>query len=212
MVTSQLIDLFVEQAHRVGRHGLTICSSGNLSWRVGEDAIISGTGSWVPELTADKVSVCRIADGKVLNGIRPSMESTFHLGVLRTRPDVNVVLHFQSPYATAVACMEKRPDNFNFTAEVPLHVGEEIPEIPFFRPGSPELAQHVVEALKDHNSCMLLKHGQVVCGKDFNQTLERAMFLEMACRIAIINGANVNPLTRDEVNDLESYFLGKQCK
>lgn len=40
MVTSQLIDLFVEQARRVGRHGLTICSSGNLSWRVGEEAII----------------------------------------------------------------------------------------------------------------------------------------------------------------------------
>lgn len=64
MVTSQLIDLFVEQARRVGRHGLTICSSGNLSWRVGEEAIISGTGSWVPELTPDKVSVCRVADGK----------------------------------------------------------------------------------------------------------------------------------------------------
>lgn len=212
MVTSQLIDLFVQQAHRVGRHGLTICSSGNLSWRVGDEAIISGTGSWVPELTPDKVSVCRVADGKVLNGIRPSMESTFHLGVLRARPDVNVVLHFQSPYATAVACMDKRPDNFNFTAEVPLHVGEEIPMIPFFRPGSPELAQHVVEALTGHNSCMLLKHGQVVCGKDFNQALERAMFFEMACRIAVLNGSNIDPLTRAEIDDLETYFLGKQCK
>lgn len=212
MVTSQLIDLFVEQARRVGNHGLTICSSGNLSWRVGDEAIISGTGSWVPELTADKVSVCRVADGKVLNGIRPSMESTFHLGVLRARPDVNVVLHFQSPYATAVACMDKRPDNFNFTAEVPLHVGEEIPMIPFFRPGSPELAEHVVKALTDHNSCMLLKHGQVVCGKDFNQALERAMFFEMACRLAVLNGSNVDPLTRAEIDDLESYFLGKQCK
>lgn len=212
MVTSQLIDLFVQQAHRVGQHGLTICSSGNLSWRVGDEAIISGTGSWVPELTADKVSVCRVADGKVLNGIRPSMESTFHLGVLRARPDVNVVLHFQSPYATAVACMDKRPDNLNFTAEVPLHVGEDIPMIPFFRPGSPELAQHVVEALTDHNSCMLLKHGQVVCGKDFNQALERAMFFEMACRIAVLNGSNINPLTRAEIDDLETYFLGKQCK
>lgn len=212
MVTSQLIDLFVEQARRVGRHGLTICSSGNLSWRVGEEAIISGTGSWVPELTPDKVSVCRVADGKILNGIRPSMESTFHLGVLRARPDANVVLHFQSPYATAVACMDKRPDNFNFTAEVPLHVGEEIPMIPFFRPGSPELAEHVVKALTDHNSCMLLKHGQVVCGKDFNETLERAMFFEMACRIALINGSNVDPLTQTEIDDLETYFLGKQCK
>ena len=212
MVTQQLIDIFVEQARRVGRCGLTICSSGNLSWRIGDEAIVSGTGSWVPELTADKVSVVRVADGEILNGVRPSMESTFHLGVLRERPDVNVVLHFQSPYATAVACMDKRPANLNFTAEVPLHVGDAIPEIPFLRPGSPELAKAVVAALKDHNSCLLLKHGQVVCGKDFNQAIERAMFFEMACRIAVLNGANVDPLTVNEINDLESYFLGKQCK
>lgn len=212
MITDKLIDIFVEQAHRIGRHGLTICSSGNLSWRIGDEAIVSGTGSWVPELTPDKVSVCRVADGTVLNGVRPSMESTFHLGVLRQRPNVNVVLHFQSPYATAVACMDKLPETLNFTAEVPLHVGEEIPMIPFFRPGSPELAAHVIEALKEHNSCMLLKHGQVVCGKDFNQAFERAMFMEMACRIAILNGSNVNPLTKPEIDDLETYFLGKQCK
>ena len=212
MITSQLIDLFVAQARRIGNHGLTICSSGNLSWRVGDEAIISGTGSWVPELTADKVSVCRVSDGMVLNGVRPSMESTFHLGVLRARPDVNVVLHFQSPYATAVACMDKRPNNFNFTAEMPLHVGEEIPEVPYFRPGSPELAEHVVAALKEHNSCLLLKHGQVVCGKDFNQALERAMFMEMGYRIAVLNGSNINPLTQSEINNLEAYFLGKQGK
>ena len=60
--------------------------------------------------------------------MKPSMESGFHLGVLRERPDVNVVLHFQSHYATAVACMKNRPTNFNVTAEIPCHVGSEIPE------------------------------------------------------------------------------------
>lgn len=161
------IEEFVRQARRVGEAGLTICSSGNLSWRLPDgEVLLSGTGSWVPELTADRVSVCRLDNGEILNGVKPSMESVFHMGVMRERPDVNVVLHFQSPYATAVACMERRPDNFNFTAEMALHVGEEIPMIPYFRPGSPQLAEHVVEAMRTHNSVMLLKHGQVVCGKD----------------------------------------------
>ena len=165
------IQEFVRQARRVGDAGLTICSSGNISWRLpdSDEVLLSGTGSWVPELTADRVAVCRLADGTILNGVRPSMESVFHMGVMRRRPDVNVVLHFQSPYATAVACMAERPDNFNFTAEMALHVGEEIPMIPYFRPGSPQLAEHVIEAMADHNSVMLLKHGQVVCGKDFDQ-------------------------------------------
>ena len=199
-------------AHKVGRAGLTVCSSGNLSVRCGDEVMISGTGSWVPELRPERVSVCRLADGEVLNGVRPSMESVFHMGVMRERPEVGCVLHFQSPYATAVACMKHRPSDFNFTAEMALHVGEEIPMIPYFRPGSPELAAHVVEAMRDHNSVMLLKHGQVVCGKDFDQAFERAMFMEMGCRIAVLCGANVDPLTRSEIDDLESYFFGKQGK
>jgi ribulose-5-phosphate 4-epimerase/fuculose-1-phosphate aldolase len=207
------IEEFVRQARRVGAAGLTICSSGNLSWRLENDEVLlSGTGSWVPELTADRVSVCRLSTGEVLNGVRPSMESVFHMGVMRRREDVNVVLHFQSPYATAVACMDRRPDNFNFTAEMALHVGETIPMIPYFRPGSPELASHVIDALTEHNSAMLLKHGQVVCGKDFDQAFERAMFFEMGCRISVLNGGNVNPLTPEEIGDLESYFLGKEGK
>lgn len=213
MANSKQIDLFIQQAHRVGAAGLTICSSGNLSWRLPNDEVlISGTGSWLPELTADRVSVVSLADGKILNGVKPSMESGFHLNVMRERPDVGVVLHFQSPYATAIACMKDRPDNFNFTAEMALHVGEEIPMIPYFRPGSPQLAERVIEAMKNHNSIMLLKHGQVVCGTDFDQAFERAMFFEMGCRIAVLNGANVDPLTRDEIDDLESYFLGKEGK
>lgn len=161
-------------------------------------------------MTKEKVAVCRVADGEVLNGVKPSMESGFHLGVLRERPDVDVVLHFQSPYATAVACMKEIPRNFNVTAEVPCHVGSEIPVIPYFRPGSPELAEQVKAALKDHNSCLLRKHGQVVCGKDFDQAFERAMFFEMACRIVVLSGGRHEVLSQEEIDDLETYILGKK--
>ena len=210
MITEQHIEQFLAMAHRVGDAGLTICSSGNLSWRVGDEALVSGTGSWVPSLQREKVALCRVATGEVLNGVKPSMESGFHLGVLRERPDVDVVLHFQSPYATAVACMTDIPTNFNVTAEIPCHVGSEIPVIPYFRPGSPELAEHVKEALRTHNSCLLRKHGQVVCGKDFDEVFERAMFFEMACRIIVQSGGHYEVLTPAEIEDLETYILGKK--
>ena len=210
MITDKEIELFLQQAHRVGDANLTICSSGNISWRIGEEALISGTGSWVPSLPKEKVAICRIATGESLNGVKPSMESGFHLGILRERPDVNVVLHFQSPYATAVACMAELPKNFNVTAEIPCHVGSEIPVVPYFRPGSVELAEHVKNALKDHNSCLLRKHVQVVCGKDFDEAFERAMFFEMACRIIVLTGGHYEVLTEAEINDLESYVLGKK--
>ena len=210
MISKYHFEEFVRQARRVGDAGLTICSSGNLSWRVGEEVLVSGTGSWVPELTADRVARLNLATGEMLNGVKPSMESVFHLGVLRERPDCDVVLHFQSPFATAIACSDEIPDNFNVTAEVPCHVGREIPIIPYFRPGSPELAQAVIAALKGHNSALMLKHGQVVCGKDFDEVFERAMFFEMACRIIKQNGGRHNVLTDAEIDDLETYVLGKK--
>ena len=213
MITEQHFEQFLAEAHRVGDAGLTVCSSGNISWRVEEGVVmLSGTGSWVPNLVREKVALCRLSTGEVLNGVKPSMEHGFHLGVLRARPDVNVVLHFQSPYATAMACSKEIPEDLNVTAEVPCHVGAEIPVIPYFRPGSPELAHAVVEALTAHNSCLLRKHGQVVCGKDFNQAFERAMFFEMACRIAILTRGQYCTLTKEEIDDLETYILGKKTK
>lgn len=212
MITDEHIEQFIAQAHRVGDAGLTLCSSGNLSWRIGENALVSGTGSWVPTLSKEKVAVCKIETGEVLNGVRPSMESGFHLGIFRERPDVNVVLHFQSCYATAVACMKQIPADFNVTAEIPCHVGSEIPVIPYFRPGSPELASHVIQAMKNHNSALLQKHGQVVCGKNFDEVFERATFFEMACRIIVLSGGEYQTLSKAEIEDLETYILGKKAK
>ena len=190
MITNEHIEQFIAQAHRYGDAKLMLCSSGNLSWRIGEEALISGTGSWVPTLGKEKVSICHIASGIPANGVKPSMESTFHLGILRERLDVNVVLHFQSEYATAV--------------------GSEIPVIPYYRPGSPELAKAVVEAMQKHNSVLLTNHGQVVCGKDFDQVYERATFFEMACRIIVQSGGDYSVLTPAEIEDLEIYVLGKK--
>jgi len=50
MITNEHIEQFIAQAHRYGDAKLMLCSSGNLSWRIGEEALISGTGSWVPHL------------------------------------------------------------------------------------------------------------------------------------------------------------------
>lgn len=214
MNTADKIERFVGMAHCAGRERLMLCSSGNLSWRIAEDeALLSGTGSWLPKLTPEQVARCRISDGSSIEGPKPSMESSFHLGVLRRRPEVNVVLHFQSEYATVVSCMKEKPTNFNVTAEVPCHSGREIPVIPYYRPGSPELAGAVTDALGSHDCVLLCKHGQVVCGRDFDDAFQKAVFFEMACRIIVLAGVgNYTTLTDAEIDDLETYVLGKKVK
>jgi len=214
MISKEQIDKFIEQAHRVGKERLQLCSSGNLSWRVEENvALVSGTGSWLPRLTEQNVAICDISTGMRIDGPKPSMESTFHLGVLRARKDMNVVLHFQSQYATAISCMKNKPVNFNVVAEVPCYCGSEIPVIPYYRPGSPELAKAVSEALTDHDCVLMSKHGQAVCGKDFDDAFQKAVFFELACSIIVHAGeGNYLTLTEEEIHDLNVYILGKTGK
>lgn len=212
MITSKEIQTFIEQAHRFGNEKFMLCSSGNLSWRIGEHALVSGTGSWLQRLTEDKVAICDVASGNKLSDIRPSMESSFHLGIFRERPEINVVLHFQSEYATAVACMKDLPKNLNVTAEIPIHVDREIPVIEYLRPGSPELAEAVVEKMKNHNAVILANHGQVVCGKTFDEVYENAAFFEFACKIIIHTQGNFKVLTQKDIADLDYYVLGKTQK
>ena len=214
METNEMVARFIEAAHRAGRERLMLCSSGNLSWRIdGDRALVSGSGSWVPNLKPENVALCRISDGCRLDGPKPSMEIGFHLGVMRHRPEVQVVLHFQSEYATVVSCMKEKPANFNVTAEIPCYLGREIPVIPYYRPGSPELAAAVVDALSAHDCALLSKHGQVVCGKSFDDAFQKAVFFEMACRIIVLAGCNnYVPLTDPEMDDLERYVTGKGSK
>ena len=70
MITNEHIEQYLAQAHRYGDAKLMLCSSGNLSWRIGEEALVSGTGSWVPNLQKEKVSICNIATGTPQNGCK----------------------------------------------------------------------------------------------------------------------------------------------
>lgn len=94
MITNEHIEQYLAQAHRYGDAKLMLCSSGNLSWRIGEEALVSGTGSWVPNLQKEKVSVCNISTGIPQNGVNLLWKVLFIWEFLRERPDVNVVLHF----------------------------------------------------------------------------------------------------------------------
>ena len=76
-ITDKHIEQFLAAAHQTGERRLTRCSSGNLSWRIGEFALISATGSWLPELQAGQISICRVATGEITNGITLLWKAAF---------------------------------------------------------------------------------------------------------------------------------------
>jgi len=182
------VDRFVAECHRAGQHGLMLCSSGNMSWRFdSEHVLLSASRSWLPDISPDQVALVNLADGEVLNDCKPSVESRFHLGVLRENPETNVVLHYQSPQATALACRaDEDALNYFVTPEIPFYIGP-IAEVPYLPPGSDELAEAVIDGLRTHGAVMLRNHGQVTVGRDFDDAIQRAVLLELACGI-LLNG------------------------
>ena len=201
-ISEQQIDEFVAGCRRVAAHGLVHCSSGNVSWRANAELmLITTTRSWLSDLSRDDVAICQIADGRVLNGKRPSVELAFHAGILRSRSDVNVVLHCQTPSATALACMPTPDEVYNVIPEIPYYIGP-VKTVSFQLPGSETLGQTVMMAMQEHDLVQLRNHGQVTVGKDFRHTIQKAMFFELACQIILHAGDKLVPLTKMEVRNI----------
>jgi ribulose-5-phosphate 4-epimerase/fuculose-1-phosphate aldolase len=165
--------------------------------------MVTATRSWLADLTPQDISLVRISDGAHLNEVKPSVETGFHLGILRERPEVNVVLHFQSPAATTLAC--SRPERFNYFVipEIPYYIGQ-IAIVPFVDPGSPALAEAVIPAMKRHNLAQLTSHGQVTVGKTYAEAVQRAAFFELACEVLLRGGEGVQGLSDTAIAKLLS--------
>jgi len=206
LVTDSHLKTFVEAAHRIGTHQLLLCSSGNLSWRLNDEILlISQTGSWLPYLSKDQISISRLSDGMVINNVNPSMDSGFHFGIMRQRSDVNVIMHFQSLYATTLACLPDPPRNFNVVNEIPMYIGK-IDMLPYICPGSPELGIKVTESMRTHDLVVLRNHGQVVVGKSFNDVIQKALFFELACGIIIRSHDQALRLTEEQMCEMDKYM------
>lgn len=152
-------------------------------------------------MSEEEIAIYDLNSGKVVNNIKPTMEKMFHIELLKNRPELNTVLHFQSPFATTIACLKEKPTDFNVTLEIPIYIGEKIPVIPFLKPGSEEVASAVLSAMSQSNCVILENHGQEVCGRDFKEALQRAVFFEMACRIIVESGGKYKTLSPSEYAD-----------
>jgi len=196
------LERFAESCRDVVRHGLVFCSSGNASQREGEDLMLAtSTRTWLEEIEPDQVAICRISDGECLNGLYPTVELGFHAGILRKRPDVDVVLHVQTPYATALGCLPSRPWNFHVIPEVPYYIGD-IGRVDYSAPGSFELAEAVSRAVETYDLVLMENHGSTVVGQTFRDAIQKASFFELACQILLLGGDRTRPIPEREIQSL----------
>ena len=138
--------------------GLSKGTSGNVSVRSGDGFLISPTGIPYEDLHPDQVVQMRW-DGSFDGPVLPSSEWRFHADVLRTRNDLNAVVHSHSLNATAVAILGR--------AIPPIHYliaaagGKDIRCTPYATFGTQALADLVVAAMAGRKACILAHHGAI---------------------------------------------------
>ena len=167
----------LETALAMSRRGLSPGRSGNVSCRWTDGMLITPSGMAYEDLKPEDV-VFVGTDGQVPSGQRkPSSEWHFHLAAYAARADKRAVVHTHSLHATVLACAHKPIPAFSYM--VAIAGGADIPLVPYATFGTPELATHVAEGLKERNACLMANHGQIAIGDTLNAALELAHEVEI---------------------------------
>lgn len=207
MTDSELKTLMVQLGRSFYERGYTVGGAGNLSVRLDENHIlVTPTGSSLGRLKAERLSVLDM-DGHVLEGDKPSKESVFHLAMYRKNPECRAIVHLHSTYLTALSCLENLdPQNAMkaFTPYYVMRVGG-LPVIPYYRPGSPRIAEELEARALSGKAFLLANHGVVVTGEDLLDAADNAEELEETAKLFfLLQGKPIRYLTDDEVNELKN--------
>lgn len=152
-----------------------------------DTVLITPTGISLEEIYPE-VSVLVDLEGNILEslGHKGSKETGFHLSAYKLRPDVQAVVHVHPYYSTAFSCTGESLPLVTIPARLNL---EEVPCIPCFNPGSKELAEHVVQALKKYSTMKALlmqDHGILALGPDMTTAYYNADLVEHTAMVAYL--------------------------
>ena|SRR5215216_5496696 len=210
MATARLEQL-CEAGTSLYDRGYAFGSTGNLSVRDKGRVWITPTGCSLKGLSPKRLA-CVDTEGAPLNENRASKESTFHLAVYRARKDARAIVHLHSTYAVALSCLEALDAEMPLPPITPYYFMRVAPlaVLPYYRPGSPALAEAVGKAAPAHNCMLLRNHGLICMGASLSEAVDRAEELEQAARLYfILRGDRVRHLTQDEVRGLERAFANQ---
>ena len=176
-------------------------SGGNVSIRCEDGILITPTGVSLGDVTEDNLVRVRW-DGSFDGVIRPSKEWRMHLICYEKRPDVTALVHVHSLYAVALSCLLRPGDKI--PAYFPGYVMRvnDLPMIPYLKPGCPELAESVGEIIAQRNSVLLCNHGVVTVGKDMSQALNIMEEIEENAQLYFILNGRGHALSEEAIREL----------
>lgn len=188
----------VENGIRLYQSGLTVETWGNISVRDPETGLFYLTPSGMPydQIVPEDVIVMD-KDMNIVEGTRkPTIEYSMHIGIMNRRPDVNAIIHTHPVDSQVFACL--RQDIPPVIDEAAQLLGGTVVCAKYALPGTPELAENVIEALGDGAACLMANHGAVCVGADMDTAFKVSTVLEMTSKIYYKALAIGKPVVLDE--------------
>jgi L-fuculose-phosphate aldolase len=169
----------VQTCRKMNETGINQGTAGNLSVRHGDGFLI--TPSSLPYDGMEPGDLVEMGWDGSYAGRRPSSEWRFHRDILKARPDVNVVLHCHSAFATSVACHHRTIPAFHYM--VGVMGGNTLRCARYATFGTQALSDAAIEALEGRMACLLGQHGQISLGTTLEGALWMAVEVETLARM-----------------------------
>ena len=165
----------IATALAMNAQGINRGKSGNVSARTDDGFLITPSAlPYEDTKPADVVAVDR--DGNATGRRKPSSEWRFHRDVYAARPEVAAIVHAHSPFATALACLERGIPPFHYM--IAVGGGSDIRCAPYATFGTQALSDHAVAALHGRRACLLAHHGMIAVGATLRSALALAIEVE----------------------------------
>ncbi|MFI8004200.1 class II aldolase/adducin family protein [Streptomyces sp. NPDC086010] len=198
----------VATARRTAAEGLVVGTSGNVSARVGDLVLVTPSGVPYDRLGPGDTVGVDLAGRQVLGDLVPTSELPLHLAVYRETCAAAVV-HTHAVHATAVSTLVDEVPLVHYAAAM---LGGPVRTAPYARYGTPELAGHMLDALRGRTGCLLRNHGTVTYGNTLDQAYDRTAQLEWMCRLWLtassVPGRSPSLLTPAQLDDVRTALEG----
>lgn len=185
----------IDACLRMRALGINQGTAGNISVRHGDGLLITPSGMAYEAMTPDDIVAMR-PDGTVDGDGLPSSEWRFHVDILKSRADVNAVVHAHPVHATAIAmCGEDIPAVHYMIAAAG---GATIRCAPYATFGTQALSEHALTALDGRLACLLATHGMIACGVSLAKALWLAGEVETLAHQYVVAKQFGRPVVLDD--------------
>ena len=189
----------IDTARKMEKYGLIMMSGGNVALRIEDMVLVTPTAMPYDTMVTEDVVMVDLK-GNVVEGKRkPTSDLSAILYILNHMPEVNAVIHTHQPKAVALSLIcDKLP---LISTTMVDEVKDEVNVAPFTISSDEGMGIQTVEYATNALCVILKNHGIMAFGKDLEQALSAAVYLEESCDIymtALATNQKITCLTKEQ--------------